>query len=111
MLAELNNKEAKQLATKEQTQKHFYKVILPRWKENVNYLLESKDNKCADCGMRATFDNFIVFDMHHLDETKKKFNLDSNKLKLRMTPEIKEEINKCVLLCACCHRLRHNTRK
>lgn len=58
--------------------------------------------KCQDCGYRDRFPE--VYDFHHLDPTTKDFDVFN-------TPKpfhrIKEELDKCILLCANCHRKRH----
>jgi len=57
---------------------------------------------CYDC--KKTF-HPSVFDFHHLDPDIKEHTWHS----LQKKPERKrnEELNKCVLLCSNCHRLRH----
>lgn len=64
----------------------------------VNY----KGNKCADCGY--TSDKHCVFDFHHLDPSQKEFSFGN---KLPKFEKLIPELDKCVLLCAVCHRLRH----
>ena len=69
-----------------------------RKKQAVAYL----GGQCADFG--CTFPYF-VFDFHHLDPTQK--DVQFGKLRRRSWDAIKTELNKCVLLCANCHRVRH----
>lgn len=73
-------------------------------KRNLKKLcVEYKGGICVDC--KGTF-HPSVYDFHHLDETKKDFQIASlNSTKL--TDKIISELDKCVLLCANCHRLRH----
>jgi hypothetical protein len=60
--------------------------------------------KCTDCG--GVFP-LACFDFHHLDPSTKDFDpcrgLTKSKAKLFA------ELEKCVLLCANCHRIRHST--
>lgn len=60
--------------------------------------------RCVDCGLVFPL---AVYDFHHLDPAKKEFNpcnmLTKNKERFM------EELKKCVLLCANCHRIRHAT--
>jgi hypothetical protein len=63
--------------------------------------VQYKGGKCEDCGIIDIPD---VFDFHHLDETKKDFSIAKTSKKF---DTIKEELDKCVLLCANCHRKRH----
>lgn len=65
--------------------------------------VEYLGGKCQDCG----FDNIErqeVFDFHHLDPSKKDFSLSTN---AKCFERIKPELDKCILLCANCHRTRH----
>jgi hypothetical protein len=47
-----------------------------------------------------------VYDFHHLDPTQKDFTIA--RIIGRSWDKIIPELDKCVLLCANCHRLRHN---
>ena len=58
--------------------------------------------KCADCGLK---DDPSVFDFHHLDPSKKEIAFGSRGGKSFDT--LKPELDKCILLCANCHRKRH----
>jgi predicted HNH restriction endonuclease len=46
-----------------------------------------------------------VYDIHHLNPNTKKY--DWGELKRRKWSTIQEELDKCILLCANCHRLAH----
>lgn len=60
--------------------------------------------KCVDCGVGSNKHNYVMFDFHHLDPTKK----EVKRFTLSMSNErFHREVKKCVLLCANCHRLRH----
>lgn len=56
--------------------------------------------KCHDC--ENTFQP-CVYDFHHLDPSKK----DVNPSKALTRKNWKSELDKCILLCANCHRIRH----
>ena len=59
-------------------------------------------NKCCDCN--GSF-HYSVYDFHHLrDKT-----IDWSRLKFRSLDSILKELEKCVLLCGNCHRIRHYT--
>lgn len=70
----------------------------------INYL----GNKCFDCGIQ---DSCIdIYDFHHRNPEDKKYSIGilcKNKSILSFD-DIKEEIDKCDLLCANCHRKRHS---
>lgn len=66
--------------------------------------IEYKGGKCEHChGV------FIpaVFDFHHTDPNEKDFNLAS-KGHCRSWDTVKSELDKCIMLCANCHRVEHS---
>ena len=69
--------------------------------------VEYKGGCCADCG--GVFHQ-CQYDFHHIDEDR---NNNKDKTIGHMThgcrpwKVIQEELDKCVMLCANCHRLRH----
>lgn len=64
--------------------------------------IEYLGNSCFDCGLICPP---YVYDIHHLDGDTK---LDNPSRLLRGDWEVaKAELDKCVLLCANCHRERH----
>jgi hypothetical protein len=69
-----------------------------RKKQAVEYL----GGRCADC--KGVYPYF-VYDFHHLDATEKELQFTS--LRRRAWPAIQAELDKCILLCANCHRIRH----
>ena len=58
--------------------------------------------KCVDCGECREIPS--IYDFHHLDSSHKDFTIGKHALKLET---IKKELDKCVMLCAVCHRIRH----
>jgi len=66
-------------------------------------VVEYKGNKCALCGYKKCI---WAFDLHHIDESKKDFGLSVRGL-TRSWNKIKEEADKCLLVCANCHREIH----
>lgn len=68
-------------------------------REAVEYL----GSKCIKCG----YDSYIgALEFHHLDPKEKEFNI--SKFKGYKFKSIKEELDKCILLCANCHREIHS---
>lgn len=65
--------------------------------------VEYKGGKCSCCGFVG---HPTVFDFHHLDPAKKDFAI-SRKGYTRSWNVVKEELDKCVMLCANCHREVH----
>lgn len=64
--------------------------------------IEYKGGKCARCG--GVFPP-AVYDFHHLDKAQKDDNPGA--LMGRKWEKVKEELDKCILLCSNCHRLTH----
>jgi hypothetical protein len=70
------------------------------------FCLEYKGNKCEDCGIIANVNNRSIFDFHHTDPSMKDKGIAIGS-RTRSIKSIKQELDKCILLCANCHRLRH----
>lgn len=64
-------------------------------------LIEARGGCCSDCGARV---HVAVFEFHHRDAAGKLFALSEFNGALS---RLLEEAEKCDLLCANCHRLRH----
>lgn len=56
---------------------------------------------------RCEEDNSCCLEFHHTDPSKKDFNLSLMRAGGYSKKRILEEINKCVVLCANCHRKEH----
>lgn len=65
--------------------------------------VEYKGKKCILCGYNRCVG---ALDLHHLDESKKEFGLSVRGM-TRSWNKIKKEADKCVLVCANCHREIH----
>lgn len=65
--------------------------------------IEYKGGKCMDCG--GVFHQ-AAFDFHHEDPSQKEFAIGRRNLS-NLTDFVKKELDKCSLLCANCHRVRH----
>jgi 5-methylcytosine-specific restriction endonuclease McrA len=64
--------------------------------------IEYKGSKCSKCG----YDRYIgALEFHHLDPNEKDFYLSH--AKMTSFEKVKSELDKCVLLCANCHREEH----
>lgn len=73
------------------------------------WLSEYKDNQpCADCGVR--FPHWVL-DFDHLPGSDKRGNLATMINEGFSRETILEEIAKCELVCANCHRTRTHTRR
>lgn len=90
----INIKEAKPF-NKLESQKNYYKQVKLK-------AIEYKGNKCQVCGYNRCIQ---ALEFHHLDPTKKDFTTSGG---TKSFQNIKSELDKCVLLCANCHREVHN---
>ncbi len=71
-----------------------------KWVAQANALRQkAKDVPCADCGVRY---QWYVMDFHHTRD--KKFLISSGRM--RRMELLQLEIEKCVVLCSNCHRIR-----
>lgn len=65
--------------------------------------IEYKGGKCKLCG----YDRCIeALEFHHIDPSKKDFSI-SSRGHARSWKRVKEELDKCIMLCANCHREIH----
>ena len=65
-------------------------------------LVEYKGGKCQKCGYNKSM---WALEFHHLDPTKKDFNISGSNCK---SLEIeKQEVDKCILVCSNCHSEIH----
>jgi len=84
---------------------------LIRQKENreaINsYIRDYKEsNPCKDCN---NFFPYYVMDFDHLKD--KSFQISRHKNHTKKLDVVKQEIDKCELVCSNCHRIRTNNRK
>lgn len=79
--------------------------IRKRSKECVDYnkklIAEKKKCGCMFCGEKEP----IALDFHHLNSSEKEYNI--GKLITYSTNKILKELEKCIVLCANCHRKVH----
>jgi predicted HNH restriction endonuclease len=77
-------------------------VTLERQRERKQEAINYKGGKCQLCG----YDKYKgALEFHHIDPTKKDFALSAGRL--TSLEKLKPELDKCVLLCANCHREVH----
>lgn len=84
----------------------FNDLCVERWIKRKIDAINYKGSKCVDCNLNLSNSHYCVFEFHHLNPIEKDF--DWNKLKLRSIQSIKNELDKCVLLCSNCHKIRHS---
>jgi len=84
----------------------FNKFCAERWKQRKIRYIKQFGGKCQSCGLELTDNNYCVFDFHHTDPQEKEYMW--TKLRLFSDSRIQEELAKCILLCANCHRMAHH---
>lgn len=82
---------------------YLIQAVQRRRRELRHKAIAYKGGKCQRCG----YDRCIeALEFHHLDSSRKEFGI-SSKGYTRSWREIREELEKCILLCANCHREVH----
>ena len=79
------------------------KQTIDRQRNLKRKAIEYKGGFCQDC--KGIF-HPAVYDFHHINPDEKDFSLAHHKA-LKWSDEITNELDKCILLCSNCHRLRH----
>lgn len=80
----------------------FNAYCIQRWKDRKKQAVGYKGGKCKDCSITY---HPNVYDFHHTGDKEANWN----KIRLWSWDRITKELDKCVLLCANCHRIRHIT--
>ena len=81
----------------------FNTYCMDRWIRRKKDAILYKGGKCSRCG----YDKFYgALEFHHKEPKEK--DLDWKKLRLRSWDAITKELDKCVCVCANCHREVHN---
>jgi len=65
--------------------------------------VEYKGGSCIQCGYNQ---HIAALEFHHTNPNEKEFNFGD--VKNRKWETIKQELDKCVLLCSNCHRIEHS---
>jgi hypothetical protein len=74
-------------------------------REKIKVLgVEYKGKKCSVCGYNKCID---ALEFHHKNESTKEFGIAANGY-CRAWTTVKNELDKCILVCANCHREIHS---
>lgn len=82
---------------------YFKKAVSKRRRKIKEMLIEYKGGECIICGYKRYSG---ALDLHHIKESTKKFGLSVKGL-TRSWERSKKEADKCILVCANCHREIH----
>jgi hypothetical protein len=74
-----------------------------RRKKQKKLAVEYLGGECQHCGLKS--DSYAVYDFHHVNHENKK--ADPGSLLHYSWKRLQEELDKCILLCANCHRIEH----
>ena len=75
-----------------------------RVNENRQWIIEQMGGKCCRCGYNKCD---AALDLHHLDPTTKDEQTMKNLRHITDKERVQSELDKCILLCANCHREEH----
>lgn len=81
----------------------FSQYCMDRWKRKKEEAVLYMGGGCNKCGYSKCI---AALEFHHIDPSTKDFSW--NKLRLQSPYNIKKELDKCILLCANCHREEHH---
>ena len=68
--------------------------------------VKDKGGKCENCGYSK---NLAALEFHHTNPSEKNFQIDLRVFSNLSDERLENELSKCVLLCANCHREVHNS--
>jgi len=80
------------------------RILIQRHYEWINSYKQERG--CTRCGVT----NPVVLDFHHKNETNKRFGIGGFRREVGFQ-KIQEEIEKCEVICANCHRIVHHEAK
>jgi len=93
----------KETRTYADRRRYIINAVAKRRKKIRQKAIAELGGKCIKCGYNKYTE---VLEFHHRDPSKKDFNV-SSKGHCRSWQRVKQEIEKCDLLCANCHRELH----
>lgn len=79
--------------------------VKERQQEFKQKCVEYKKGKCENCGYNKCSS---ALEFHHINPKEKKFEIKKS-ITRKFDDNIKKELDKCMLLCANCHREIHNS--
>ena len=83
----------------------YLKIAVAKRRQNLRLkAIDYKGGRCAICAYNKSLQ---ALDFHHLDPSQKDYGI-SAKGYTRSWVKVKQELDKCILLCANCHREIHD---
>lgn len=90
--------------TRPRCRKCLVEAVQKRRQKVKQMSVEYKGGKCEKCGYNKCI---AALDFHHINPNEKEFGI-SFRGYTRSWEKVKQELDKCMLLCANCHRELHN---
>lgn len=91
----------------QRNRQYYIDKTLKRRNETQEVINEAKSKPCADCGIQYPL---CVMDFDHLDRTTKLVDIGKLARKGWSLARVQQEIDKCEVVCANCHRIRTHIR-
>jgi 5-methylcytosine-specific restriction endonuclease McrA len=98
-------KRTKEGKTSHEANPNSYEAQKARALKRKLYFIEKLGGKCCKCGYHK---NISALEFHHLDPSEKEFGADARHLSNTSMEKLEREIEKCILVCANCHREIHH---
>lgn len=98
-------KRTKDNKTSHEVNSNSYENQKKRGIERKIYFINNLGGCCSKCGYNK---NLAALEFHHVNPESKEFQIDIRRLSNTSMDKLQEEIHKCILLCANCHREEHN---
>ena len=89
--------------TYKERSEYLKKAVANRRKSIRQRLIDYKGGSCVLCGYNRCIN---ALDLHHLDASQKEFGISSGGI-TRSWTRVQAEADKCILVCANCHREIH----
>lgn len=94
---------SKETRTYEDRKDYLNAATKKRRKKIKEMAIEYKGGKCICCG----YNKYVgALEFHHLDPKEKDFSISAKGI-TRSWVKVKEELDKCILVCSVCHREIH----
>ena len=102
---ESNRQSSRRWYSKQENREKVSQTTRNNRRENKKKAIAYKGGRCEHC--KRTFSCPQVYDFHHEDPTQKAIPISSLTHLAEWDPSKCKEIDKCILLCANCHRIEH----
>ena len=80
----------------------FNQYCMKRWKKRKIEVVNDMGGCCSKCGYSKCI---AALELHHIDDSTKQY--EWSKMRQLSESKLKNELSKCILLCANCHRELH----